>query len=94
MKSNSNKYNNKKRPQSSKDKTKMYLNQPKGLSSYKKEDSIPFFPKDINSPNQVSSQFPSLDRNNNNRSKSAMNDSNELKGDSLNEEYTIIQKVL
>lgn len=93
MKSNSNKYNNKKRPQSSKDKTKMYLNQPKGLSSYKKEDSIPFFPKDINSPNQVSSQFPSLDRNNNNRSKSAMNDSNELKGDSLNEEYTIIQKV-
>jgi len=93
MKSNSNKYNNKKRPQSSKDKTKMYLNQPKVLSSYKKEDSISFFPKDINSPNHISSQFPSLDKNNNNRSKSAMNDSNEFKGDSLNEEYAIIQKV-
>ena len=91
MKSNSNKYKSKKRPQSSKDKSKMYLNQPKVLSSYKKEDSISFFPKDINSPNHVSSQFPSLDKNN--RSKSAINDSNDFKGDVLNEEYAIIQKV-
>lgn len=91
MKSNSNKNKSKKRPQSSKVKSSNYLNQPKAPSSYKKEDSISFFPKEINSPNHVSSQFPSLDRNN--RSRSAVNDSNELKTDSLNEEYAIIQKV-
>ena len=90
MKSNSNKYNIKKRPQSSKEKTSFYLNQKKLLSSYNREYSLPFFPKDINSPNHVSSKFSS--RGKIKRSKSVIKESDNKKGDALNEEYEIIQK--
>lgn len=56
-----------------------------------KKDSGSFLQRDVTNPNQPSSQFPSIDKIN--RSKSIMNESSELKLESYNEEYTIIQKM-
>ena len=91
MSFNSYKNKNKKRSNTSKDKSKTNLNSPNNLNQCKKEDIKTFFPEDINSPNQIFLKFPSLDKNND--SKSAINDSNDFKGDALDEEYAIIQKI-
>jgi len=80
-----------KRPQSSKVQSKNLFQGPKiGISNMKK-DSGSFLQRDVTNPNQPSSQFPSIDKIN--RSKSIMNESSELKLESYNEEYTIIQKM-
>ena len=80
-----------KRPQSSKVQSKNLFQEPKiGISNMKK-DSGSFLQRDVTNPNQPSSQFPSIDKIN--RSKSIMNESSELKLESYNEEYTIIQKM-
>ena len=91
MSSNLYKNKNKKRSNTSKDKSKTNLNSPNNLNQCKNEDIKTFFPEDINSPNQILLKFPSLDKNND--SKSAINDSNDFKGDALDEEYAIIQKI-
>lgn len=57
MKSNSNKYNNKKRPQSSKDKTKMYLNQPKGFPHTRRKTVYPSSPKISTPPTRFHPNF-------------------------------------
>ena len=90
MSFNSYKNKNQKRSNTSKDKSKTNLNSPNNLNQCKKEDIKTFFPEDINSPNQIFLKFPSLDKNND--SKSAINDSNDFKGDALDEEYAIIKK--
>ena len=82
---NSSKQRNNKRPQSSKVKTKNIFKDPKNISSNLKEDNGYPLQKDFTSPN-----LPSVDKNN--RSKSALNESNDNKED-LSEEYSIIQKI-
>ena len=88
---NYNQSKKKKRPQSSRI---------KGNDNYKEQIIIPnhinqekeyFPPKDFTSANISSSNFPSIDKNN--RSKSIFNESKEYKEGTLNEEYSIIQKI-
>ena len=56
-----------------------------------KQESAFFVEKDFTSPNIPPSNYPRIDRNNG--SKSAINESNDYKTESLNEEYSIIQKI-
>ena len=79
------------RPLSSKVKTNKIFNDQKNISSHVKKDNLPYFRNDYNQPIQQTSNFPSIDKNN--RSKSVLNESYDDKGDSLNEEYSIIQKI-
>ena len=88
---NYNQSKKKKRPQSSRI---------KGNDIYKEQIIIPnhinqgkeYFPtKDFTSANISSSNFPNIEKNN--RSKSIFNESKEYKEDTLNEEYSIIQKI-
>jgi hypothetical protein len=80
-----------KRPQSSKNKSNEISRYTKFNSNLKQDNNTYNFLKDFTSPNVPSSNFPSVDPNN--RSKSAMNESVDYKLDSLNEEYSIIQKI-
>ena len=80
-----------KRPQSSKNKSNEISRDTKFNSNLKQDNNTFYFQKDFTSPNVPSSNFPSVDPNN--RSKSAMNESVDYKLDSLNEEYSIIQKI-
>ena len=89
MKSNS-KVRKNKRPQSSKVKNDNVFKDSKIFPSNMKQESAFFAEKDFTSPN-VPSNYPSIDRNN--RSKSALNESNDYKSESLNEEYSIIQRI-
>ena len=89
MNSNSNIRRNK-RPQSSKVKNDNNFKDSKIFPSNIKQESAFFAEKDFTSPN-VPSNYPSIERNN--RSKSALNESNDYKIDSLNEEYAIIQRI-
>ena len=77
------------RPLSSKVKSKNIFKDQNNLSSHAKKND--FILNEYNPPIQQTSNFPSIDKNN--RSKSALNESNDYKGDSLNEEYSIIQKI-
>ena len=80
-----------KRPQSSEGKSNNDIKDSKILPSNIRQDSAFFLPKEFTSQNMPTSNFPSVD---NNRSKSvAMNESNDYKGDYLNEEYSAIQKI-
>ena len=80
-----------KRPQSSKIKNNEMLRDTKNNSNLRQDNNTYYFQKDFTSPNAPSSNFPSVDPNN--RSKSAINESVDYKLDSLNEEYSIIQKI-
>ena len=88
---NSYKQRNNTRPQSSKVKAKNIFNDSKNFPSNIKQDNGYPLQKDFTSPNLPSAFFPSLEKNN--RSKSALNESNDYKSDILNEEYAIIQKI-
>ena len=88
---NYNQTKKKKRPQSSYIKSNDKLNEQKIIQTHKKQESAYFLPKDFTSPNVPSSNFPSIDKNN--RNKSAFNESNDNQGDTLNEEYSIIQRI-
>ena len=88
---NSYKQRNNTRPQSSKVKAKNIFNDSKNFPSNIKQDNGYPLQKDFTSPNLPSAYFPSLEKNN--RSKSALNESNDYKSDILNEEYAIIQKI-
>ena len=79
------------RPQSSKVKANNIFNDSKNYPSNIKQDNGYPIQKDFTSPNLPSAYFPSVDKNN--RSKSALNESNDNKSDILNEEYAIIQKM-
>ena len=80
-----------KRPQSSKIKSNEILRDAKVNPSNLNQDNTYFLQKEFGSLNMPSSNFQSVDPNN--FSKSAMNESNDYKMDSLNEEYSIIQKI-
>ena len=90
MNSNSKTRTNK-RPQSSKIKNNNVLKDSKIFPSNIKQESAIFVEKDFTSPNVPPSNYPSIERNN--RSKSALNESNDYKSESLNEEYSIIQRI-
>ena len=90
MNSNSKPRKNK-RPQSSKVKNDNVFKDSKVFPSNIKQESAIFAEKDFTSPNAPPSNYPSIERNN--RSKSAFNESNDYKIESLNEEYSIIQRI-
>ena len=76
-----------KRPQSSKTKANNIFKDSKINSSNIRQDNIYLLQKDLTTPNYAGSNFPSLEKNN--RSKSVFDESNDYKGDSLNEEYSL-----
>ena len=80
-----------KRPQSSKAKPPEIMKDPKINPPSLKQENSYLFQKDNFPGNMQYSNLPSVDQNN--RSKSLMNDSMDYKIDSLNEEYSILQKI-
>ena len=81
----------KQRPLSSKVKSNNILKEQKNISFFLKKNNTGITQNDFISPCHQTSNFPSLEKNN--RSKSVLNESNENKIDSLNEEYSIIQRM-
>ena len=86
---NSNKKIKNKRPQSSI--ANHFFNDSKKIHSNIKRDNGYLLKRELTSPNLTSPNYPNID--NNNRSKSVLNESNDYNNDLLNEEYAIIQKM-
>ena len=80
------------RPLSSKvKKPNKLLKEQKNITSSLKKNNTGIIQNDFTSPSHHTSNFPSFDKNN--RSKSVLNESNENIVESLNEEYSIIQRI-
>ena len=82
---------NKQRPLSSKVKSNNIFKDQKNNHLNMKRNSSRGAQNELTSPSHQTSNLPSVDRNN--RSKSGLNESNENKIESFNEEYSIIQRI-